>query len=70
MTPREGAYGGANAFLRTLTRALAERGVSFTADRRATVDVALVNALSESIALDDVRRLAERRASAPWSAAS
>lgn len=59
-TPRAGAYGGANAFLRTLTGALAERGVEVTADPDARVDVALLNALTEGLHLDDVRRIGER----------
>jgi glycosyltransferase involved in cell wall biosynthesis len=58
--PRRGAYGGANAFLRTLTGELRRRGVSFTSDPAGHVDVALVNALTGGIGVDDVRRLAER----------
>ncbi len=58
--PRRGAYGGANAFLRTLVAELGRQGFTFTADPAAPVDVALVNALTSGIRVDDVRRLAER----------
>lgn len=59
-SPREGPYGGANAFLRTLMGELRRHGVSFTADPREPVNAALLNALTEGLLLDDVRRLAER----------
>jgi glycosyltransferase involved in cell wall biosynthesis len=57
---REGAYGGANAFLRTLTAELRRRGVQTTADRGARADVALLNALTDGLELDDVRSIADR----------
>jgi hypothetical protein len=59
-TPRQGPYGGANSFLRSLMTALESRGVRFTTDERASVDVALVNALTNEMTLDRVRALAER----------
>lgn len=57
---RGGAYGGANAFLRTLVSELERRGVRVTADPREPFDVALLNALTDGLDLDAVRRLAER----------
>jgi len=54
-----GAYGGANAFLRTLRRELIGRGVSIVADP-AVADVALLNALTNDIDRDFVERVAER----------
>lgn len=59
-TPRDTPYGGANSFLRTLMRALERRGVSFTADPLATVDVAFLNALTNGLDLAAVRAVAER----------
>lgn len=58
--PRSGPYGGANAFLRTLMRALGRHGVTFTSRLDEPVDVALVNALTNDIGLDDVRKLSDR----------
>jgi glycosyltransferase involved in cell wall biosynthesis len=58
--PRGGAYGGANAFLRTLFAELERRGVETTSDAGAPFDVALLNALTERLDVDTVRRLAER----------
>jgi glycosyltransferase involved in cell wall biosynthesis len=58
--PRSGAYGGANAFLRTLVAELERRGVRTTADPSEAFDVGLLNALTEGLDLDAVRRLAER----------
>jgi hypothetical protein len=58
--PRRGAYGGANAFLRTLLDDLRRRGVSVTSDPSASVDVALVNALTGGVQPSDLERLAER----------
>ena len=60
LEPRSGAYGGANAFLRTLTKELRRRGVSFTSDPHEQVDVALVNALTGGVGVHDLCRLAER----------
>jgi glycosyltransferase involved in cell wall biosynthesis len=57
---REGAYGGANAFLRTLTAELGRRGLRFTTDESAAFDVAFLNALTDGLDTDAVRRLAER----------
>lgn len=57
--PREGAFGGANAFLRTLVDELRRRGVETTTDPRDPFDVALLNALTEGLNLETVRRLAE-----------
>jgi glycosyltransferase involved in cell wall biosynthesis len=57
--PRGGAYGGANAFLRTLLGELERRGVQTTSEERASFDVALLNALTERLDLDTVRRLAD-----------
>lgn len=59
-TPRHGPYGGANAFLRTLMGELERLGVTFTTDPTAAVDVALVNALTDGIGIEDVARIAER----------
>lgn len=59
-TPRQGPYGGANAFLRTLMAELGRRGVSFTADEREPVDVALLNALTDGLLPRDVERIAQR----------
>lgn len=56
---REGAYGGANAFLRTLVTELGRHGVEVTRDERASYDVAFLNALSDGLTLETVRRLAE-----------
>ncbi len=64
-TPRQGPYGGANAFLRTLMAELGRRGVSFTADEREPVDVALLNALTDGLL--PRRRRADRSA---WHARS
>ena len=55
-----GAYGGANAFLRGLRKALAERGVEITNDPAARFDVALVNALTLDVDLAFMERLASR----------
>jgi len=57
---RGGAYGGANAFLRTLVGEFERRGVQVTADPREPFNVALLNALTDGLDLDAVRRLAER----------
>jgi glycosyltransferase involved in cell wall biosynthesis len=54
-----GAYGGANAFLRTLRRELIGRGVSIVADP-AAADVALLNALTNDIDRAFVERVAAR----------
>ena len=59
-TPRNGPYGGANAFLRTLMAELGRRGVVFTADEREPVDVALLNALTDGLMPEDVERIASR----------
>ncbi len=59
-TPRNGPYGGANAFLRTLRAELGRRGVVFTADERDPVDVALLNALTDGLLPEDVERIASR----------
>ena len=58
--PRSGAYGGANAFLRSLVGELERRGVRTTADPADPFDVGLLNALTEGLDLDAVRRLADR----------
>jgi glycosyltransferase involved in cell wall biosynthesis len=55
-----GPYGGANSFLRTLRKALGERGVEVTNDERSTFDVALLNALTDDLDLALVRRVADR----------
>jgi hypothetical protein len=54
-----GAYGGANAFLRTLRREIVGRGVSIVADP-AAADIALLNALTNEIDRDFVERVADR----------
>ncbi len=59
---RRGAYGGANAFLRGLVRELERRGLRITRDAAAPFDIALLNALTDGLELDTVRRLAERGA--------
>jgi glycosyltransferase involved in cell wall biosynthesis len=59
-SPRDGPYGGANAFLRTLTAELGRRGMRFTTDPAAPFDVAFLNALTDGLDLDAVRRLAGR----------
>ncbi len=59
-TARQGPYGGANAFLRTLVGELAKRGVATTSDPDAQFDVALLNALTDGLDVDAVQRLAER----------
>ena len=58
--PRSGAYGGANAFLRSLVAELQRRGVRTTADPDDPFDVGLLNALTEALDLEAVRRLADR----------
>ena len=58
--PRSGAYGGANAFLRSLVAELERRGVRTTADPGDPFDVGLLNALTEGLDFEAVRRLAER----------
>lgn len=55
-----GAYGGANAFQRTLRRALEQRGVRVTTRVGDRYDVALLNALTNGIDLEFVRSVAER----------
>lgn len=55
-----GPYGGANAFLQTLRRALEERGVRVTTRPDARFDVALLNALTDGLDLPQVERLAAR----------
>jgi glycosyltransferase involved in cell wall biosynthesis len=55
-----GPYGGANSFLRTLRRALDERGVQVTTRPDARFDIALLNALTDGIDLPFVERLAAR----------
>ena len=57
--PRGGAYGGANAFLRTLFAELELRGIHTTNDPTEQFDVALLNALTDGLDLGAVRRLAE-----------
>jgi glycosyltransferase involved in cell wall biosynthesis len=59
-TPVRGPYGGANSFLRTLTRALERRGVAITTRVDGRYDVALLNALTNGLDLETVRRVAER----------
>ena len=58
--PRGGAYGGANAFLRSLVGELERRGVRTTDDPAESFDVGLLNALTEGLDLEAVRRLADR----------
>lgn len=55
---RGGAYGGANAFMRTLVDALRARGHKFVEDS-ARADVVLFNALSDGLSFDHVRRVAD-----------
>ena len=55
-----GPYGGANAFQRTIRRALERRGWRVTTDPGARYDVALLNALTNDIDLAFVQRVAER----------
>jgi glycosyltransferase involved in cell wall biosynthesis len=55
-----GPYGGANSFLVTLRRGLEERGIKVVTQRWRRFDVALVNALTNDIDLEFVRRLADR----------
>jgi glycosyltransferase involved in cell wall biosynthesis len=59
-TEVRGPYGGANAFLRTLRDALARRGVRTTYDPRAPFDLAFLNALTDDLDLEHVRRIADR----------
>jgi glycosyltransferase involved in cell wall biosynthesis len=59
-TEQRGPYGGANSFLRTLSKALRGAGVTVTHDVAERVDVALLNALTNGIDLEFVRGLAER----------
>jgi glycosyltransferase involved in cell wall biosynthesis len=59
-TAREGPYGGANSFLRTLVGELAGRGVTTTSDASAPFDVALLNALTDGLDVEAVQRLADR----------
>ena len=56
----KGPYGGANAFLRALRRALVERGVGVAADPAEPVDLVFLNALTQDIDLPYVQRLAEK----------
>lgn len=53
-------YGGANSFLRTLAAALRARGVTIVHDIDAGYDIALVNGLTESFGLTEVRRIHAR----------
>lgn len=55
-----GPYGGANSFLKTLTRAFQQRGVQVTNNVLDKYDIALLNALTENIDLDFVKRIAAR----------
>ncbi len=55
-----GPYGGANAFQRTIRRALERRGHRVTTREDDRYDVALVNALTDDIDLAFVQRIAER----------
>jgi hypothetical protein len=55
-----GAYGGANAFLRGLRKALGELGVTVTNEPDGRFDVALVNALTLDIDRTFLERLAGR----------
>lgn len=55
---RAGAYGGANAFMRSLFDALRARGHRFV-DDPVRADVALLNALSDGLDLDRVKRIAD-----------
>lgn len=55
-----GPYGGANAFQRTIRRALERRGWRVTTRADGRYDVALINALTNDIDLAFVRRVAER----------
>lgn len=59
-TARHGPYGGANAFLRSLVTQLELRGITTTSDPAAPFDIALLNALTDGLDLDRVRRLSER----------
>ncbi len=55
---RAGAYGGANSFMRSLFGALRARGHRFV-DDPAHADVALLNALSDGLDLERVKRIAD-----------
>jgi glycosyltransferase involved in cell wall biosynthesis len=55
-----GPYGGANSFLRTLSKWLRRRGVHVTTDASEPVDVALINALTDGVDVNTVRRIAAR----------
>jgi glycosyltransferase involved in cell wall biosynthesis len=59
-TEVRGPYGGANSFLRTLRDALVASGVAVTNDVHGRYDIALLNALTDRIDVDFVRRIAER----------
>lgn len=55
---RMGAYGGANSFMRSLFGALRARGHRFV-DDPARADVALLNALSDGLDIERVKRIAD-----------
>jgi glycosyltransferase involved in cell wall biosynthesis len=57
-TEVRGPYGGANAFLRALRGALAQRGVRTTNDLAAKFDLAFLNALTDDLDLARVQRVA------------
>ncbi len=56
---RRGPFGGANAFMRSLMRVLRCEGVSFTNTADRSVDLCLLNALSERLTIEDVREVAK-----------
>lgn len=51
--------GGANSFLAGLRRRLKREGITFTRRREAGFDIALLNALTDGLTLDDVRRICD-----------
>lgn len=53
-------YGGANSFLRSLTSALAARGVRVVSDIRAEFDVALINGLTSDVSAHELAQIRER----------
>lgn len=59
-TEVRGPYGGANAFLRTLVRALEARGVKIVTGTWRRFDLALVNALTNDMSLARLERIAAR----------
>lgn len=51
--------GGANSFLRSLRACLKKKGFTFTSNHKNGFDIALLNALTNNLSLDDVKRISE-----------